>query len=121
MSYGLQNIGLGRDAATGGSRGSTTTDTAEQQTPTQTHEGGSYSSDGTVERWYFDPETGRTYYTAGPRAGTYEQTAEPRPKKTATVAPEGDNGMLWMMLPVGAALLVYFTSKGKKKTKKRKK
>lgn len=90
--------------------------TAEEQNAR--HAGGSYSSSGTVERWYIDEETGRKIYTAGDKAGTWEQVQEPKPKSTESGNPnisvdyggsnaeeeEGDDTMLFLLLPVLAIL-----------------
>lgn len=48
------------------------------------HTGGYSSSSGTVERWYIDEETGRKYYTAGDKAGTWEQVQAPKQKSTGS-------------------------------------
>jgi hypothetical protein len=85
------------------------------------HRGASYSSSGTYERWYIDEETGRKIYTAGDKAGTWEQVQEPKSKSPRSGAPdnnsdypigsnapeaegEGDDTMLFLLLPVLAIL-----------------
>lgn len=113
-------IGLGRES--GGSRGSSTTD-AQEETPPGAYSGGSYtSSEGEVEQWYFDAATGRKYYTKGDKAGTYEQVAEPRKANAAGAASEeSDNQWIWLLLPLAAAGIVYYSKQHKSKTKRRKK
>ena len=92
--------------------------TAEEQNAR--HRGASYSSSGTYERWYIDEETGRKIYTAGDKAGTWEQVQEPKSKSPRSGAPnnnsgdnygssnaeeeEGDDTMLFLLLPVLAIL-----------------
>lgn len=93
--------------------------TAEEQNAR--HRGGSYSSNGTYERWYIDEETGRKIYTAGDKAGTWEQVQEPKSKSPRSGATnnnsgypigsnapeaegEGDDTMLFLLLPVLAIL-----------------
>lgn len=89
------------------------------------HRGASYSSSGTYERWYIDEETGRKIYTAGDKAGTWEQVQEPKPKSTESgnsgnyggsyyisdnyggsnaEEAEGYDTMLFLLLPVLAIL-----------------
>ena len=91
------------------------------------HRGASYSSSGSYDRWYIDEETGRKIYTAGDKAGTWEQVQEPKPKSTesgnsgnyggsdyisvnyggsnaAEAEGEGDDTMLFLLLPVLAIL-----------------
>jgi len=84
------------------------------------HRGASYSSSGSYERWYIDEETGRKIYTAGDKAGTWVQVQEPKTKSTESgnqnnnisvnyggsnaEEGEGDDTMLFLLLPVLAIL-----------------
>lgn len=103
------------------------------------HAGGSYSSNGTVERWYIDEETGRKIYTLGDKAGTWEQVQEPKPKSTesgnsvnyggnyggnygssnaAETEGEGDDTMLFLLLPVLAILAGKMLKKNKNRKRR---
>lgn len=107
------------------------------------HKGGSYSSSGTFERWYIDEETGRKIYTAGDKAGTWEQVQEPKLKSTesgnsgnnggdyggyyggnnggsnaAEAEGEGDDTMLFLLLPVLAILAGKMLKKNKNRKRR---